>query len=98
MAGFNLVFTRHGEFLEVVPSTTERIVSTYDHPSRSVIAQILTKQIPVDWQHRISVLYHLELQYRTERLALYREFQAQFPAEFQPLLDNIKFTHPELLI
>ena len=100
MAGFNLVFTKHGEFIEVVPSTTERITAPghCDNVSRSQIAHVLTSLIPSDWQQRMSELYALELKYRTERLALYRQYQSEFSTNFQPILDNIHTTNPELFI
>ena len=100
MAGFNLVFTKHGEFIEVVPSATARIIAPghCDSSSRHQIAHILTSHIPSDWQQRMSELYTLELKYRTERLALYRQYQSEFSTSFQPILDNIYTTNPELFI
>lgn len=100
MAGFNLVFTKHGEFIEVVPSTTARITasSSFSNGSHKLIAEALTSRIPSDWQQRMSELYALELKYRTERLALYRQYQSEFSTNFQPILDNIHITNPELFI
>lgn len=100
MAGFNLVFTKHGEFIEVVPSTTARIAtsSSFSNGSHKLIAKALTSHIPSDWQQRMSELYALELKYRTERLALYRQYQSEFSTNFQPILDDIHITNPELFI
>ena len=100
MAGFNLVFTKYGEFVEVAPSTVARIAApgNCDNLSRSRIARVLTSHIPSDWQQRMSELYTLELKYRTERLALYRQYQSEFSTNFQPILDDIYITNPELFI
>lgn len=100
MPGFNLVFTEHGEKLQIVNSSTHR-VTVPGCPDRAYLndmANTLTQQLPKEWQRKIHHLYTLELSNRTKRLALYRELQSTFPTLFQPMVDAIVLENPEQFI